>query len=258
MGIINTNDDSFFSESRFIDEDAIVEIESMIKDGATIIDIGAVSSAPNAKSVNEKEELLRLKPIADIILQKKLYKRVKFSIDSYTPSVVEYALRSGFSIVNDITGLQDDTICRLVAEYKATVVIMHMQGTPKTMQKNPHYENIIDEIYNFFKTQILKAEKFGIEHIILDVGIGFGKSLEDNLRLIKNLEHFRSLEKPLLVGASRKSMIEKIDGSSVKERLGGTLAIHLEALRNGASIVRVHDVKEHSQAIKVQEALNRI
>jgi dihydropteroate synthase len=257
MGIINANDDSFFSKSRFVAEDAIEKIESMINEGASIIDIGAVSSAPNAKSVTEAEELKRFKPIADIIERKELFKKVKFSIDSYTPSVIEYALKSGFTIVNDITGLANDAVCKLCAQYKATVVIMHMQGRPQTMQKNPHYENILEEIYSFLQEQIEKAESFGIEDIILDIGIGFGKTLQDNLKLIKHLEHFLTLNKPLLVGASRKSMIEKIDGSSVENRLGGTLSIHLEALRNGATVLRVHDVAEHTQALKVQEAINK-
>jgi dihydropteroate synthase len=258
MGIINANDDSFFKGSRFKESDALEKIELMIADGATIIDIGGVSSAPNSKSVSEEEELARVAPIADSILNKKLYEKVKFSIDSYSPLVIEYALKSGFQIVNDITGLESDVVCKLCAEYDAEVVIMHMQGTPQTMQKNPHYENILEEVYDFLAQRVAKAESFGIKNIILDVGIGFGKTLEDNLKLIKHLEHFMTLEKPLLVGASRKSMIAKIDGSEVDKRVGGTLALHLEALRNGASILRVHDVEEHSQAIKVQEALNRV
>jgi dihydropteroate synthase len=257
MGIINANDDSFFQGSRFKESDAITKIEQMIEEGATIIDIGGVSSAPNAKDVTAEEELARIAPIADLISEHKLYERVKFSIDSYTPSVVEYAFESGFEILNDITGLQSDALCRLCAAYDATVVIMHMQGRPQTMQNNPQYENILEDIYNFLEQQIKKAEHFGIEKIILDVGIGFGKTLEDNLRLIKHLQHFLSLGKPLLVGASRKSMIGQIDGSSVDKRVAGTVALHLEALRNGASIVRVHDVQEHAQAIKVQNFLDK-
>ncbi len=258
MGIINANDDSFFSGSRFIAEDAIVKIEKMIEEGATIIDIGGVSSAPNAKSISEDEELLRVKPIADMIQKKKIYERVAFSIDSYMPKVIEYALNAGFTIVNDITGLKSDEVCRICAKYSAKVVIMHMQGNPQTMQDNPHYENILEDISSFFQEQIVKAESFGIKDIVLDVGIGFGKRLEDNLILIKHLEHFLTLGYPLLVGASRKSMIAKIDNSKVEERLAGTLAIHLEAIRNGASILRVHDVFEHTQAVKVQERLENI
>jgi dihydropteroate synthase len=258
MGIINANDDSFFSESRFVSRDAIVKIEQMIEEGASIIDVGAVSSAPNAPSVAVSEELERIKPICDLIKEKKLYEKARFSVDSYEPEVIEYALNAGFSIVNDITGLANDEVAKMVAKYKATVVIMHMQGNPQTMQNKPQYENILDEVTRFFQERIAKAEKFGVEDIVLDVGIGFGKTLEHNLQLIKHLEHFRTLGKPLLVGASRKSMIDRIDKSEVADRLGGTLAIHLESVRNGASILRVHDVKEHTQAIKLQAALHGV
>ncbi len=256
MGVINANDDSFFSKSRFVADDAIAEIENMIAEGASIIDIGGVSSAPNAKPISAEEELSRVRPILDVIAKERLYERVTFSIDSYAPKVIEYALQSGFKIVNDITGLSDDGVCEICAKYKARVVIMHMQGTPETMQVNPNYENTLDEIYTFFEERIEKAKRFGIEEIVLDVGIGFGKRVEDNISLIKNLEHFKTLGYPLLVGASRKSMIDKIDPSDVSKRLGGTLAIHLEAFRNGASILRVHDVQEHAQALKVQLALD--
>jgi len=256
MGVINANSDSFFSESRFNGSNAIIAIQNMIKDGATIIDIGAVSSAPNSKEVNAKDELLRAKPIFDLIKKEKLYEKADFSIDSYEPEVISYALKSGFKIVNDITGLENDEVCKLCAKYKAKVVIMHMQGTPKTMQKNPRYENILIDLYSFFQSRIAKANSFGIEDIILDVGVGFGKTLEHNLILIKHLEHFMTLKKPLLIGASRKSMINEIISSDVSSRLAGTLALHLESVKNGASILRVHDVKEHIQALRVQKALD--
>ncbi|MDF1883552.1 dihydropteroate synthase [Sulfurimonas sp. SAG-AH-194-C21] len=259
MGVINANDNSFYASSRFNPRDAIRKIELMIEDGASIIDIGAVSSAPNAQKVSIREELTRIEPLLKMIKEQKLYEKVDLSIDSYSPLVIKSALNVGFKIVNDITGLVDDEVCKLCAKYSATVVIMHMQGTPQTMQNNPKYTNVLDDVYTFFQERIHKAESFGIENIILDVGIGFGKTLNDNLKLIKHLEHFMSLGKPLLVGASRKSLIEKIDNDAeVKDRLGGTLALHLEALKNGASILRVHDVKEHSQAIKLQEALNKV
>jgi dihydropteroate synthase len=255
MGVVNSNDDSFFIGSRFKDENAVRKIEKMIEDGASIIDLGGVSSRPNAPIVNADEEMLRLKPILDAIKNNKLYEKVRFSIDSYTPSVVSYALQSGFNIVNDITGLENDEICRLCAEYDASAVIMHMLGTPQTMQSNPKYNDIFSELYGFFENRIQKAESFGVKDIVLDVGIGFGKTLEDNLRLIKHMEHFLTLQKPLLVGASRKSMINKIYKSNIEERLPGTLAIHLESVRYGASILRVHDVKEHAQALSVYKAL---
>lgn len=258
MGVINTNDDSFFNESRFSDTDAVTKIEEMIRDGATIIDIGGVSSRPNAAVVSFEEELSRVQPILDLIKQKKLYEQVEFSIDSYAPEVIKYALDSGFKIVNDITGLANDEVCKLCGSYKATAVIMHMQGTPQTMQDNPSYNSILSDVYSFFQERMLKAQSFGIDDIILDVGIGFGKELDDNLLLIKNLEHFLTLEKRLLIGASRKSMIDKITPSQTQERLAGTLALHLEALRNGASVLRVHDVYEHHQVIEVQKRIDSV
>lgn len=258
MGVINANDDSFFSLSRFNDSNAIDAIQMMIEEGADIIDIGGVSSAPNSLHVNKDEELRRLRPIFEAIKKAKLYKKVKFSIDSYEPEVISCALKSGFEIVNDITGLANDEVSKLCASNGARAVIMHMQGTPQTMQNKPAYENILSDVYSFFEQRIDKAESLGVKDIVLDVGIGFGKTLEHNLMLIKHLEHFLTLGKPLLIGVSRKSMIDKISPSSVENRLAGTLALHLEAVKNGASIVRVHDVKEHVQAVKVQKALNAI
>ena len=255
MGVINANDDSFYALSRFKDNDALQTIEKMIEEGATIIDIGAVSSRPNAPVVSVDEELRRITPLLELIKERKLYEQVQFSCDSYEPKVIQKALESGFSIVNDITGLENDEVCQLCASYDATAVIMHMQGTPQTMQQNPRYDNILHEVYDFFEQRVQKAESFGVKDIVLDVGIGFGKRVEDNLSLIKNLEHFLALQKRLLVGASRKSMIDKISASTAEERLGGTLTLHLEAARNGASILRVHDVFEHVQACKVLNAL---
>lgn len=258
MGVINANDDSFFSASRFKEKSAIEAIERMIEEGADIIDIGGVSSAPNSVHVDKAEELRRVKPILDLIQAKKLYDRVKFSIDSYEPLVIEHALMSGFKIVNDITGLANSEVSKLCASYGATAVIMHMQKTPQTMQERPEYEHILSDIYSFLSSRVQEAEAFGAKDIILDVGIGFGKTLEHNLMLIKHQEHFLTLGKPLLVGASRKSMIDKISPSVPKERLGGTLALHLESVKNGASIIRVHDVQEHVQALKIQQALMNI
>lgn len=258
MGVLNANEDSFFKNSRFDNSQACQKIEKMIEDGADIIDIGAVSSRPGSIAVEPKIELQRLKGIVDTIYSNKYYEKVDFSIDSYEPLVIDYVLNHGFKIVNDITGLQNDEVCRLTAKYNASAVIMHMQNNPQNMQENPNYENVILEIDDFFKQRIEKAKSFGIENLILDVGIGFGKDLEHNLNLLKNLEHFKHFGYELLIGASRKSMINQIVESSIEDRLAGTLAIHLESIKNGASIIRCHDVKEHYQAIKVFEAINNI
>ncbi|MDX9813427.1 MAG: dihydropteroate synthase [Sulfurimonas sp.] len=258
MGIINATDDSFYSGSRFLHKDSISKIISMIEDGASIIDIGAISSAPSSKAVSVGEEIARLKPLLRAIKTQRLYEKVRFSIDSYEPKAIKLALDSGFSIVNDITGLADDEVAKLCATYSATAIIMHMQGTPQTMQLNPQYENILSDIYSFFEARVAKAESFGIKDIVLDVGIGFGKTLEHNLKLISHLEHFKTLGKELLVGASRKSMINKITPSAPQDRLAGSIVLHMEAIKNGASIIRVHDVYEHKQALEVLKSLKTV
>lgn len=258
MGIINTNEDSFFQGSRFSGEHALKHIEAMIEEGAKIIDLGGVSSRPGSLGVSEAEELARVKPIIDLIFQHKLFEKAQFSLDSYSPLCLEYALTHGFSIVNDITALANDDVARVAAKYDATIVLMHMQGNPQNMQKEPVYENVILEVDEFFQERIAKAKAFGISKIILDVGIGFGKSLEHNLQLLKHHEHFLHFGYPLLVGASRKSMIDKIIPTPISERLAGSLALHLKAYEHGATILRVHDVKAHVQALSVLRALNQI
>ncbi|MFW2607154.1 dihydropteroate synthase [Aliarcobacter butzleri] len=258
MGVLNANEDSFFKNSRFDNSEACLKIEKMIEDGANIIDIGAVSSRPGSLPVSENIELDRLKDIVQTIYQNKYYEKVDFSIDSFSPKVIEYVLNHGFKIVNDITGLQNDEVCKLVSKYNAQAVIMHMQNNQTNMQEAPFYEDVIVEIDDFFTKRLEKVKSFGVKDIVLDVGIGFGKTLQHNLLLLKNLEHFKHFGYELLIGASRKSMIDKITPTEVINRLPGTLAIHLESIRNGASIIRCHDVKEHFQAIKVFEAIENI
>ncbi len=255
MGVVNANDDSFYCGNRFTGEEAVKAIFQMIDDGADIIDIGGVSSRPGSKPVSEEEELSRIKPIVDLIAQEKLYERVVFSIDSYAPKPIAYALERGFRIVNDITGLESDEVCRITAEHGAQAVVMHMQKRPENMQENPTYEHVIADIDTFFEQRLEKAAKFGIDDVVLDVGIGFGKRLEDNLMLIRHMRHFLHFGKPLLIGASRKSMIDMITPARVEDRLPGTLVLHLKAVEEGAQIVRCHDVKEHYQALRVQKAL---
>ncbi|MGJ0332583.1 dihydropteroate synthase [Aliarcobacter cryaerophilus] len=258
MGVLNANEDSFFKNSRFDNSSASQRIEQMIEDGANIIDIGAVSSRPGSLPISCEEELERVKNIAHTIYKNRYFEKVDFSIDSFSPKVIDFVLNHGFKIVNDITGLQNDEVCKIASKYKAQVVIMHMQKDQTTMQDNPFYEDIMVEIDDFFKKRIQKAKNFGIDDIVLDVGIGFGKTLDHNLLLLKNLEHFKHFGYELLIGASRKSMINMITPSEIENRLPGTLAIHLESLRYGASIIRCHDVKEHFQAIKVFEAIENI
>jgi len=255
MGVMNANDDSFYAHSRFNEKDAVTKMEKMIEEGADIIDIGAVSSRPGAAEVSEEDELKRLKPILDTVYAQKLHEKVQLSLDSYSPMAVAYALERGFHIINDITGLENDEVCRLVGSHNAKAIIMHMQGRPENMQNNPLYENLFKDMEEFFMQRIEKADRFNIKEMALDIGIGFGKSLDDNLSLIQHLGHFKKLGKELLIGASRKSMIDTISSSLPHDRLPGTLAIHLKAYDNGASIIRTHDVKEHLQALKVHQAI---
>ncbi|MEA3490963.1 MAG: dihydropteroate synthase [Campylobacterota bacterium] len=257
MGVINANSDSFFAGSRFMAEDAIAKIKKMIEDGASLIDIGALSSRPGAKEVSCEVELERIKPICDIIKSERLYDKALFSIDSYRPEVINYALQSGFGLINDISGASDERVIKLAVKYRSKLCIMHMSGTPETMQQNPHYGDVMVEVSDFFEERISRCEALGValEDIVLDVGIGFGKSLEHNLTLIKNLQHFKKFGCEILIGASRKSMIDKITPTPTEERLPGTLAIHLKAVESGASIVRCHDVSEHQQALRVWRAM---
>ena len=257
MGVLNANDDSFYAGSRFRGGAAVRRIEEMIEEGAAIVDIGGVSSRPGSEPVSAEEELERVRPLCDAVREHRLYERALFSIDSYTPEVIRYALESGFGLVNDITGASDERVVELAAEYGAQLCLMHMQGTPQTMQKNPHYEDVTAEVDAFFAERIARCEAWGLprERIILDVGIGFGKTLEHNLTLLRNHRTFLRHGCELLIGASRKSMIDRILPTPTEARLPGTLAIHLKAVANGANVVRCHDVAEHRQALAVWEAM---
>ncbi|MDR3177964.1 MAG: dihydropteroate synthase [Campylobacteraceae bacterium] len=255
MGILNINQDSFFAKSRTDVSEVKSRIEKMLEDGADMIDIGALSSRPGSDAISEEEELNRVQGVLDIVKKYRFYDKAVFSLDSYSPLCLDYALNCGFKVINDITGLSDDNVCLVAKKHKAAVCVMHMKGEPKSMQADPVYEDVIKDVDDFFARRVEKARSFGIEDIILDVGIGFGKNLEHNIALIKHHSCFSHFGYPLLVGASRKSMINGISPSPVGERLSGTLAVHIEAVRNGASIIRCHDVKEHVQAIRVFEAL---
>ena len=257
MGVLNANEDSFYAGSRFLGEAALERIEAMIEEGAAIVDVGGVSSRPGSEPVSAAEELERVKPICEAVKASRLYEKALFSIDSYTPEVVEYALHSGFGMVNDITGASDERLIDLAVEYGAAYCLMHMQGTPQTMQKNPHYGDVTAEVDAFFSERLERCEARGLprERITLDVGIGFGKSPEHNLTLLRNHRNFLRHGCELLIGASRKSMIDRIVSAPTEARLPGTLAIHLKAVENGATIVRCHDVAEHRQALAVWEAM---
>ncbi|MBX2079394.1 dihydropteroate synthase [Campylobacter peloridis] len=258
MGVININTDSFNAKSR-VDEHALLEkIELFISQGADYIDIGAVSSRPGSVYCGKEEEFKRLKNALDLIYKEKIYEKCIFSLDSFDEYCLEHALNKGFKLINDITGFKNANLAKLALKYKATYILMHMQNTPQNMQDNPYYEDVLAELDEFFAQKLERLSELGLKDVILDVGIGFGKSPWHNMMLIKHLEHFLRFEKELLIGASRKSVINAYFNSSVEQRLAGTLYLHLEAFKNGASIIRVHDVYEHKQMFELAKAMDEL
>lgn len=257
MAVINVTPDSFYSNSRIQNVEAFVQrVNQCLIEGADIIDIGAFSSRPGAELISSEEEYSRLKPFIDELNIS--FPDILISIDTYRSEVIAQLVNTRSFIVNDITGFdQDPRILKIVAENKLPYVLMHMKGLPKDMQNNPSYVNPTEEILNYFaeKLQILKHN--GIEQIILDPGFGFGKRLNDNYQLLSQLTAFQIFGKPVLAGLSRKSMIYKLLDSDAANALNGTTALHMVALQNGARILRVHDVKEAKECIKLWKALNK-
>ncbi len=259
MGIINISPDSFYSGSRYTTLSTVKKvIEEMEQEGADFIDIGAESTRPGAKMLGEKEEIERLKSVLPVVVK---FSRVPVSVDTYKVEVAKYALDQGVRIINDISGFgfyqPNKRLARVIGQYKACVVIMHIQGTPKTMQINPQYKNLLSEIKNYLKERIDFAVQNGIDlnRIIIDPGLGFGKRLEDNYEIIERLAELKIFRRPILVGHSRKSFIGNPFNLPPEERLEGTLAVEALLIKNGASIVRVHDVLE---AKKVAQLIDKI
>jgi dihydropteroate synthase len=253
MGVLNITPDSFSDGGVFNTVDtAVAHGKKMVSDGADLIDIGGESSRPGSEPLSEKEELARILPVVTRLVDEV---SVPISIDTYKPLVADTCLKAGAHLINDITGLTNPAMRKVAAEHNVPVVLMHMLGTPKIMQQKPVYQDVLGEITSFFKEQIATAHKIGIQQIIIDPGIGFGKTVEHNLQILKHLEAFKSLGCPILIGPSRKSFIGTITGLSVNERLEGTIAAITVAIMNGANIVRVHDVKECRRAIQVVDAI---
>ena len=255
MGVANINRDSFNEQSRINTQNGIAKIEAMIEMGADYIDLGGVSSRPGSEYCGREEEFRRIKDIIEEIYKLNLHEKAKFSLDSFDEYCLEFALNHGFKMINDITA--NANLAPLAARYDAQFCMMHMQGDPATMQIAPKYNDLIGEISDFFEQKIVLARELGAKKIVLDVGIGFGKTAEQNLLLIKHLEHFLKFGCPLLVGASRKSVINHYYPSEVKERLPGSLYLHLKAFENGAQIIRTHDVAEHKQLFDMHEAMSQ-
>ena len=257
MGIINATPDSFYDGSRFSRVDQAIAIaEKMLNDGADILDIGGQSTRPGSEQISADEEIGRVIPAIKAITEK--FKNVFISIDTYYSKVAKAAIEAGASIVNDISsGSIDDKMIGTVADLKVPYVLMHMKGTPQTMQQNADYENVTREVLDFFIAKTHELKQAGVLDVIIDPGFGFAKKIEHNFELLKNLSVFKMLDKPILLGISRKSTIYKTLGKTADEALNGTTALNTIGLMNGASILRVHDVKEAKEAVTLFSAMNK-
>jgi len=254
MGILNVTPDSFSDGGKFIDaEIAVRHAQQMVADGADIIDVGGESTRPGSDPVSVDEELRRVLPVIRQLITKI---KVPISIDTMKPEVADAALEAGASMLNDVTGLRNERMIEVAARHHVPVVIMHMLGTPKTMQANPSYDDVVMDVAQYLRMQAEKAKAAGITQIILDPGIGFGKTVEQNLLLIKNIATFKKLGYPVMMGVSRKSFIGKLTSvEDAGDRLSGTIAAVTVCVLNGADIIRVHDVKECKRAVMVAGAI---
>jgi dihydropteroate synthase len=254
MGVVNVTPDSFSDGGRYLDAGAAVRHgEELVRDGASILDIGGESTRPGAEEVDEAEELRRVKPVVAGLAGK-----ATISIDTSKAAVAEAAIDAGAEIVNDVTALRGDSgMAALCTERGVGVVMMHMPGNPRTMQDDPHYDDVVIDVKAFLaeRTEFALTEGIDEERIWLDPGIGFGKTLEHNLELLRRLGELRDLGRPLVIGTSRKSFIGKVDGSDVEDRIGGSIATSILAAAEGADVLRVHDVAEMAQALAVANAV---
>ena len=251
MGILNLTTDSFYDGGNYLtDEKIILKVKTMLDEGASIIDIGAQSSKPGAMQISSKEELKKILPTIKLLKSK--FKNIIISVDTFWSNTAKQSVLKGANIINDISaGEIDKNMLRTIAKLNVPYIMMHMQGTPEIMQDNPQYNNVTLEIIHFFKHKISNLSKLGFNKIIIDPGFGFGKTMQHNYQLLNNLTQFKNLKKPILVGASRKSMIYKLLDIETDKALNGTSIINTIALQNGANILRVHDVKEAIECIKI-------
>jgi len=256
MGILNVTPDSFFDGGKYLNEESIIRrINAMEYDGAKIIDIGGYSTRPGANEVTEDEELNRVLPIVKLI--KANFDDILISVDTFRSSIAEKCVEAGAEIINDISGGSiDNNMFKTVANLNVTYILMHIKGNPQNMQKNPVYTNVVEEVYNYFEKKIKQLNNLGVTDIVLDPGFGFGKTVEHNYELLNNLDKFKSLDLPILAGISRKSMINKVIDTTPDEALNGTTVLNTIALQKGANILRVHDVKEASDCLKLVQKLN--
>ena len=258
MGILNITPDSFSDGGKYFDKDIqmqriVVDAVRMQREGADFIDVGGESTRPGAQKVSADEEIERVIPVISEI---KKHINIPISIDTYKHEVAEEALKAGAVIVNDISGFQfDDKIAEVTEKYNASCLLMHIKGTPKEMQNNPVYGNVIEEIKDYLSKSVSIAKDAGVEQIIIDPGIGFGKTFRHNIDIIKNLSEFKSLGYPILLGLSKKRFINEIYESSIGERIEGTMAANTVGILKGANIIRVHDVLENKRAALTADAL---
>ena len=253
MGILNVTPNSFYDGGKFtLSENGLSQVGKMLEEGATFIDIGAYSSKPNAEFVSEEEERSRILPVVKSIL--KQFPDALLSIDTFRSEIAAVCIENGAAIINDISaGNLDEKMMDVVAKYNVPYIMMHMRGTPQTMQSQTNYENIIKEMLFYFSEKVNKARSLGINDLIVDPGFGFAKTLEQNYEVLQNLELFKMLDLPLLAGISRKSMVYKPLGVTANEALNGTTVLNTIALSKGANILRVHDVKEAVECVKLFE-----
>lgn len=259
MGILNVSPDSFYDGGKYTNEDAILQrAEQIVNEGARIIDIGAVSTRPGSDSISTKEELSRLLPAVTAV--RKQFPDIALSIDTFRSWVALRVIDEvGECIVNDISGGNfDEHMFETIAKLGVPYILMHIQGTPKTMQENPHYDDVIKDISKYFSEKVRKLTKAGVKDVILDPGFGFGKGMEDNYDLLNRLDSFKVFQLPVLAGVSRKSMIYKLLNITTEESLPGTITANTMALLGGADILRVHDVKEAVHSVELFKKLKEV
>lgn len=258
MGILNATPDSFYAQSRLqTEKEIILRLQEMENEGASIMDIGAYSSRPNAQHISIEEEMERLRNCLTLV--NKECPNAIVSIDTFRADIAKMCVEEyGAAMINDISaGNMDKQMFATIAQLEVPYIIMHMQGTPQDMQSAPHYDNLLKEVFYYFSEKISKLRDLGVKDIILDPGFGFGKTLEHNYQLMNHLEEFSTFELPLLVGISRKSMIYKLLGTSPEEALNGTTALNTISLLKGANILRVHDVKAAVEAVNIVEKMKQ-
>ena len=255
MGILNITPDSFFDGGKYKNEaDILFQTEKMLNEGATFIDVGAYSSRPGAAHISEKEELIRILPVINLLV--KYFPEIIISVDTFRSEIAKETIQNGAAMINDISGgKMDENMFQTVADLQVPYILMHMLGTPQNMQQNPVYEDVTKDIIRFFSEQIFKLHQLKVNDIIIDMGFGFGKTIAHNYEILKNLSLFKNLDAPILVGVSRKSMLYKPLQITAIEALNATTAANTIALLNGATVLRVHDVKEAVEAIKIVKQL---